>query len=233
MSLTRMWTLIGAVSVILILLAGYAIGVAPALAAVDSANEEIATVELQNTVKSKELDDLKALSANSEQLFAKLADVQKSIPPTHKTSVFANQLSALAAAAGVLITEITYVSAADALSPDEASPPATPVEGAEEGDAAADADVPVVEEEPAAQSVPSVPGLVAIGVDINVEGSYAALHQFMELVQLNDRSFSVSKVGLQLGTSETEWEMTLSGAVYVLLDGQGTIAFSAGGGNVS
>ncbi|MGV8852781.1 MAG: hypothetical protein ACOH1M_09490 [Rhodoglobus sp.] len=233
MTLTRMWTLIGAVAVILILLAGYAAGVAPALAAADSANEEIATVELQNTVKANELADLKELSENSDKLFADLAEVQRSIPAGHETSVFASKLGELAAVAGVTLTKVTYVSAADALAPEQEAAPVAPAEGDEAEAAETDTPAPAPDVASATQPVPSVPGLVAIGVDIQISGSYAAIHIFLESVQSADRSFSVANVSVQADSALTTWEMTISGAVYVLLDGPATIVSTGEGNSVN
>ncbi|MGV8858000.1 hypothetical protein [Rhodoglobus sp.] len=235
MTLTRMWSLIGAVAVIVILLAGYAAGVAPALAAADSANEEIASVELQNSLKKNELADLKELSENSDTLFADLAEVQRSIPTGHETSVFASKLGSLAAAAGVTLVKISYVSAADALAPEEEAAPVVPAEGDEAGTAETDAATPAPAPDvaSASQSVPSVPGLVAIGVDIQIAGSYSAIHTFLESVQSADRSFSVANVSVEADSTLTTWEMTISGAVYVLLDGPTTIVSTGEGTNVN
>ncbi|WP_341952893.1 hypothetical protein [Salinibacterium sp. TMP30] len=232
MTLTRMWTLIGAIAVLLILFAGYAAGVAPALAAASSADEEIETVELQNRVKANELAELKKLDENSEKLFADVAELEKSIPSTHETSVFSQQLAVLAAAAGVKLTDVTFISAMDAVAPEEAAAPVAPAEGDEQAPAEAEAQTPAPAE-PSAQSVPSVPGLVAMGVDVSVVGSYAAVNAFMQSVQMNARSFSVATVSVQQGTTDAEYEMSLSGAVYVLADGATTTATTGGGNEVN
>lgn len=233
MTLTRMWTLIGAIAVLLILFAGYAAGVAPALAAASSADEEIASVELQNTVKTNELAELKKLKENSDQLFAELEDLQQSIPATHESSEFAQKLNALAAAAGVAITKVTFVGASDAVAPEEATAPVAPAEGEDEGATSeAEAATPAPAAESATQAVAAVPGLIAMGVDIDVVGKYAAVNKFMQSVQMNNRSFSVSSVAVQLGSTTTEFEMTLSGAIYVLLDGATAAVTTAGSSDV-
>ncbi|MBH0053271.1 hypothetical protein I6E74_03695 [Salinibacterium sp. SWN139] len=232
MTLTRMWTLIGAVAVIIILLAGYAIGVAPALADVSSADEEIIAVEAQNQVKQNELDALKALAENSEGLFADLAEVQKSVPSAHGTSVFAEQLATLAEAAGVTIVDISYVTATDAIAPEAEPVESTQDADAEESDADAGGEAAAPEVQPGAQAVQSVPGLVALGVDVNATGSYDDLNKFLESVQLNDRSFSVTTVSVQGDGTSDLFEISLSGVVYVLVDSATAFAVS-GNGTVS
>jgi Tfp pilus assembly protein PilO len=230
MTLTRVWSLIGAVAVLIILLAGYAAGVAPALAAASSADEEIASVELQNQVKTNELAALKDLSENSEELFAEVEELQQAIPSSHEASVFAQQLNQLAAAAGVEIIDVSFISAADAVSPDEAMAPVAPVEEGEEAPAEPAAPAPEPE---STTSVPSVPGLVAMSVDINISGPYANINKFMQSVQMNSRSFSVAAVSVQPGITSTEFDMKLSGAIYVLLGESATPATSAGNGDVN
>jgi hypothetical protein len=71
-----------------------------------------------------------------------------------------------------------------------------------------------------------------MGVDIDVVGKYAAVNKFMQSVQMNNRSFSVSSVAVQLGSTTTEFEMTLSGAIYVLLDGATAAVTTAGSSDV-
>ncbi|EAR25711.1 hypothetical protein A20C1_07523 [marine actinobacterium PHSC20C1] len=230
MTLTRLWSLIGAIAVLIILFAGYAAGVAPALAAASSADEEIESVELQNQVKTNELAALKALSENSDELFADVAELQQAIPSTHETTVFAQQLNRLAAAAGVKVIDLSFISASDAVSPEEAAAPVAPVEGSEEAPAEAVAPTPGAES--TTTSVPSVPGLIAMGVDINVSGTYADINKFMQSVQMNNRSFSVAAVAVQPGITSTEFEMKLSGSIYVLLDGSAAFA-TTGGGDVN
>ncbi|MEV8253120.1 hypothetical protein AB0O95_04045 [Rhodoglobus sp. NPDC076762] len=228
MTLTRMWTLIGAAAVILILLAGYAVGVAPALATASSADEEISAVEVQNQIKLNELNDLKELAENSDKLFADLAALQTSIPSFHESSVFAQQVSALAVANGVVLTNISYINAAAALSPIAAAP-AAPVEGSE--DAGAEASTAPVDES-GATAVPSVAGLVAMDVTISAMGSYEALNAFIESVQSNTRAFSVSTAAVQIGTNAGEFELSLNGAVYVL-QSSGSSSAASGSGEVN
>tara|TARA_R110002020_G_scaffold152794_7_gene331263 strand:- start:45547 stop:46227 length:681 start_codon:yes stop_codon:yes gene_type:complete len=226
-----MWTLIGAAAVILILIAGYAVGVAPALATASSADEEISAVELQNQIKLNELNDLKKLAENSDKLFADLGALRTSIPSTHESSVFAQQVSALAVANGVTFVDIAYINATAALSPVVAAPaaPAADVEGAP---AATTTEPAAPAEESGVTSVPSVAGLVAMDVTISASGTYEALNAFIESVQSNTRSFSVSTASVQIGSEAGTYELSLNGSVYVLQTADSS-SLATGGGEVN
>jgi len=212
MTLTRLWTLIGVVAVIVILAAGWAVGVGPALSAANESDTQLADVEIQNQVKAAELARLKALDEDSAALFAELEDLQRGIPAVHNTSVFAAQIEALASKAGVLLVSMGYLSVEEALPPETDAPVAAPVEG-EEGDAA---EAPVATSPTDVQAVPSVPGLVAVAVTIRVAGEPAALHSFLETAQTGVRVLSMSSIIYDPATDGGEFEMKIDGYVYVL-----------------
>ncbi|RLQ83493.1 hypothetical protein D9C83_03380 [Salinibacterium amurskyense] len=204
------------VAVIIILAAGWAVGVGPALSAANESDTQLADVEIQNQVKAAELARLKALDEDSAALFAELEDLQRAIPAVHNTSVFAAQIEALASKAGVLLVSTGYLSVEEALPPETDAPVAAPVEG-EEGDAA---EAPVAEADASSptdvQAVPSVPGLVAVAVTIRVAGEPAALHSFLETAQTGVRVLSMSSIIYDPATDGGEFEMKIDGYVYVL-----------------
>ncbi|MBH0082529.1 hypothetical protein [Salinibacterium sp. SWN167] len=215
MTMTRLWTLIGAIAVIIILAGGYAVGVGPAYNASVDSDGQLADVELQNQVKATELERLKALDENSEELFAELEELQLAIPASHDTSVFAAQLADLAAKAGVTLNSVSYVSAEPALAPESDEAPAAPVEGEEDADADSPAEVEAGSDENT-QAVGSVPGLVAVAVSIEIEGEYAAVHSFLERVQKAVRAFTVGQVTVDEGDEAGQFELKATGYVYVL-----------------
>jgi len=216
MTMTRLWTVIGVLAVVIILAAGYAVGVGPAYTAAAESDRQLADVELQNQVKQTELDRLKALSADSTELFAELEELQLAIPATHNTSVFASQVASIAANSSVTLLNLSYISADLALAPQEETAPVTPVDGEEaEADAEAPADVEAGSEGNT-QSVSSVPGLVALAVNIEVEGDYAAVHVFLERVQKAIRTFTLGSVTVDEGDEDGQFELKSTGYVYVL-----------------
>ncbi|MGV8913708.1 MAG: hypothetical protein ACOH14_13935 [Rhodoglobus sp.] len=216
MTMTRLWTLIAVIAVIVILGGGYAVGVGPALTAASDSDQQLADVELQNQIKNTELVRLKGLAKDSAELFGQLEELQLAIPATHNTSVFAAQLAALAAAAEVTLNRVSYVSAEPALAPESEATPAVPVDGEEP---AADAGAPAAVEpgsDANTLAVPSVPGLVALAVSIEVEGSDLAIHQFLASAQEAIRAFSVSTVSFDQGEQEGTFALKIDGYVYVL-----------------
>lgn len=217
MSLAKVWNIAGVAVVLLILLLGYVVGVSPALASASESDAELVTVEAQNQVKSAELAALKALSEDSDQLFADLKELDLAVPSTSNTSVFANRINALAEAAGVTFAEVSFTTAAEAISPTTEADVA-PVEPAEGEEAEAEAAAEPAPAEPATSgtAVASVPGLIALGVNINVSGSPAAVSRFLASVQLDKRSFSVASIDLDTDPVSGESELAVLGSVYVL-----------------
>ncbi|QAV70257.1 hypothetical protein ESZ53_07260 [Salinibacterium sp. UTAS2018] len=233
MTMTRMWNVIGVAAVLLILLLGYVVGVSPALADAVIADEELVAVEAQNQVKTNELAALKALAADSDQLFADLAEAQIAIPGTQLSSEFARQVSNLATSAGATFTELSYSSVTEALAPEaEVAVSAAPEDGGETAEGAE----PVAEAEAPAgpTAIQSVPGLVSVGVSIRASGSRSDLLKFINSVQLYQRAFSVTSTNLQAGGDDGGYELDLEGAVYVLSTSGGPLAATGtSGGEVN
>ncbi|MBH0116438.1 hypothetical protein I6E52_06220 [Salinibacterium sp. NG253] len=216
MTMTRLWTLIGVLAVVIILAAGYAVGVGPAYSAAGESDRQLADVEIQNQVKAAELARLKALDEDSASLFAELEDLQRAIPAVHDTSVFAAQAATLAAKADVTLLGVSYLSAEEALAPEADVAPVTPAEG-DEGEAEAEASTAAeADATGTTQSVASVPGLIAVAVSLRLEGDPVALHKFLESTQTGLRVFTLSSVILDPATSTGDFEMKVDGFVYVL-----------------
>ncbi|MGZ0211961.1 MAG: hypothetical protein ACKVI4_05750 [Actinomycetales bacterium] len=216
MTMTRLWTVIGILAVVIILAGGYAVGVGPAYNGAVESDRQLSDVELQNQVKNAELDRLKELAADSTNLLAELEQLQLAVPASHNTSVFVRQLAAIAAKSDVVLSDVSYVSAEPALAPQEEVAPVAPIEGDEP---AADAEAPTEVEagsEENTQSVPSVPGLIAVAVSIEVEGSLPAVHVFLERVQAAVRTYTVGSITLDEGLEPGTFEFKTTGYVYVL-----------------
>ncbi|MBH0129935.1 hypothetical protein [Salinibacterium sp. NK8237] len=228
MTMTRLWNVVAVVAVLLILLLGYVVGVSPALTAASDSDNELLTVEATNQVKMAELDALKALAEDSDSLFADLEEFNKIVPSGHNSSVFASQLESLAAAAGVQIESIAYVTAVEALAPTEAVDTST--EAADDESETDDADTEVAEPvAPVTPTTSSVAGLVALDVSIQVTGSFEDVNKFLQSVQNNQRAFSVSSVQVDADSDDGVADMVLLGSVYVLSSNVGAVSASVSG----
>lgn len=189
MSKSRLWIIIGVILVIAIAGGGYALGVAPALSSAQDSDEQIVQTEALNAVQQSELARLRTLATSAEQINADLSQVRTNIPTSHDTSVFAAELGAKAAAAGVQIEDISYVEPTFA---GEGAPvPAADAEETEpvEGEG-------TVATAPAAAPVAAPADLITIGITIGVSGEYAKVHAFLSSLQNELRILSIGRVSL-------------------------------------
>lgn len=107
MSTLRIWILGVVVVAIAIIGLGYFLGIAPRLADAAAADAERQNVEIVNAGYEATLVELQALAENLPALEAELADLRVSIPDEPGLSPLLGQLSALAAAAGVELNDVT------------------------------------------------------------------------------------------------------------------------------
>ncbi|BAU31352.1 type 4a pilus biogenesis protein PilO [Microcella alkaliphila] len=107
MSILRLWV-IGAVLMSLIIVsAGWFLGVAPRLADAALAQEERQNVEVINVGYEATLAELQRLSENLPELESELESLRVEIPDEPELSTLLGQLNTLAEAAGVSIVEVT------------------------------------------------------------------------------------------------------------------------------
>jgi Tfp pilus assembly protein PilO len=107
MSILRLWV-IGAVLLSLILVtAGWFLGVSPRLADAALADEERQNVEVVNAGYEATLVELQRLSENLPELESELEALRVEIPDEPELSTLLGQLNDLAEAAGVSLVEVT------------------------------------------------------------------------------------------------------------------------------
>ncbi|TFD55425.1 hypothetical protein E3T55_01040 [Cryobacterium frigoriphilum] len=186
---SRLWMAGAAFAALVAMLAGWFLGIEPALAAASSADTSRATVLVTNTTHAAVLAQLVEDSRDKNRLSAEFATMTASIPDGTGIPDFVNQIDALADANAVTIAGI---SVADAQS---YTPGAT-----------------VVDALITAQS------LAALKVSISVDGDYEKVLQFVDGLQTGARLFLVTGITTQVDSEFTEQvDAEITGLVYVLV----------------
>ncbi|TBN57842.1 hypothetical protein EYE40_10820 [Glaciihabitans arcticus] len=210
MNSNRIW-LFGAVALILILLAGtFFLGVSPQLEAVAKSNTERETVESQNQVQQVKLAALKKQFEQIDSLRADLAAMQAQVPTGANLSPLIGQLDKLTQKHSVDVESVTFSDPSAYIEPI----PVTTEDA-----------VPVETDPELATAMMSVNGsnFFIIPVEIAVTGKYKNVMDFVDSLQKGTRLFLVHGLSLDETTVEpnSPAEMTISGQVFVLLDGAG------------
>ncbi len=201
MNVTRLWAVISAVLVVAIGGFGFFVGIQPQLDAAARADRERSAVQDQNAIYEITLASLREEAENLPELRAALAEARVSIPANANLSTFLQQLSDLAAAAGVTVSSITTAEAV--------------------GFVAAPEFVDVV------PSILTPEQFVLIPIQIDVSGPRESVLVFIEQVQTGGRLVLVRDLRLTREPEDLEVSRgSLTGLVYVLLDDPGTVVDS-------
>ncbi|MDP3208470.1 MAG: type 4a pilus biogenesis protein PilO, partial [Rhodoglobus sp.] len=172
----RLWVAACATIMVVLVAAGWFLGIQPALAATAEADTQRAAVESQLASQQATISALEAEQRKLPSLKKTYALLQKSVPGEADTSRFITSLDALAVAAGVQILGFTVAEPVAYTVPGSAAAPAA---STEEG--ATDAPVaPVQPTGPTAAPVVTNPlitsdNFVTIEMGIDVGGSYEAV----------------------------------------------------------
>jgi len=217
----RTKVIIGAVVMVLIVVAGWFLGISPQLEAASIASGQAATVRAANLTAQAKIDGLAQEADTLPALQAQLAELSSSIPSTADSSALLTQINSMAASAGVVVDGVT-LDIATAYMPPAAADPAT-----------IDPAAPVVEADPSATAYvdPRITSanFILIPVSINVTGPNANVLSFLAGIQSGPRLFLVStysstrnatagEAGSAI-TENSEVSATIGGYVYVLVDG--------------
>lgn len=168
MNQSRLWT-IGAVVLIFALLAGtWFLGVAPRLSDARDADNSLAQTVTLNNAHRQTLASLQAEHERLDEIRAELEEAHSVIPETPKQDEVLRAIDEMARRTGVVITNLTFQTAAHYVAPDEAP----------------------AEFLAAAQELISA-GLFVIPVTIELSGSDSALLSFMSALQSSQRYFHV------------------------------------------
>jgi Tfp pilus assembly protein PilO len=214
----RIWV-IGSVTVmIIVLLAGWFLGVEPNLAAAAASDTERVGIEGQNAAKQAEIAALTEQNKNLDDIEAQYKELQKSIPASSNTAAFITGLDGLAASAGVQVVGITVGT------PKAYTVPASAAAAA----AAANAPAP----DPSSTAVPAPPiavGSVAatsplitpddfVGIDVGVDlvGSYQAVLSFVNGLQSGSRLVLVTGFTSTANADTADVTAHIDGMIYVI-----------------
>jgi hypothetical protein len=205
---------------VVLVAAGWFLVAQPQLAAAATANQSLAGVQSQSAATQATITRLIGEQKKLPELTKDLAALRLSIPGGAESSAYINGLNALAASAGVTITEITLddpvaytspVPAASAPKPG-ATPSPTPTPTATPTKAAA----------PAGWTPPSDPRItaanfIAIPVSVTTDGDWPSTLGFIHGLQTGQRLFLVTGIATDVET-DGSLKAVIKGYIYVLLD---------------
>lgn len=205
---TRLWVLVTGILCALVVLYGVMMGLMPQLQQAAQIRSESDTTEFLIETQQTQLARLQQADREKVSLQRQLTELEVSIPTDPDWAEFLRELQGISVASGAITTQIT---AADAVLPESAAPPAgVEVGAADLADGEADAGATATD--PAASQVPAT-NLIMIPVTITVEGDESQIWEFVRQLQDGGRLFTASTVEFD-GTSET-LTGTITGAIYV------------------
>ena len=185
----RGWMVGSALAAVVVVLAGWFLGIEPRLAAATTADAARAGVAVTNTAHAAVLAQLIEDSRDRKALTADFDTLSASIPDGTSIPDFVNQLDDLAAASDVTLSGLTV---ADAQS---YTPGATAV-----------------------NALITAQSLAALDVGITVSGDYGRVLEFVDGLQTGARLFLVTGITTQRDADSAELvEASISGLVYVLV----------------
>ncbi|WP_394770572.1 hypothetical protein [Lacisediminihabitans sp.] len=232
MDRNRLW-IIGTVAVMLVVVvAGWFLGIQPQLNAASAASENLTTVKSQNAASERQLVALKSDFKGMGELTDKVTSLRKSVPSSAQLSTFVTEIDSLSSQYGVAVKTIA-VSDAKAYTPPVAAavapaPGATPSPTPSPSASAAPVVVaPVAPAAPALVTNPKITAanFIAIPIDVAISGPYSNVLNFVKGLQNGQRLFLVTNLTTAPPSTKTDQagavEATVKGLVYVLL-AQGT-----------
>ncbi|MGY6496772.1 MAG: type 4a pilus biogenesis protein PilO, partial [Microcella sp.] len=107
MNLTRLWGVVSALLVLVILAGGWFLGVSPQLNRAATANEQLVQVQSGNELQRLTLAGLQQLEEQRPELEAQLADGRQAIPALAQFPPLLQELSDLAGASGVTLSNFS------------------------------------------------------------------------------------------------------------------------------
>lgn len=216
----RTKVIIGAVVMVLIIVAGWFLGAQPQLSQAAIASEQTATVTAANVAAQERLVSLAAENEELPALQQQLAELSASIPASANTSAMLTDINAIAAASGVTVDGVAFDAAASYATAADADPSA-----------------PVTADPlaPYSDSRITSANFISIPVRVDVTGSYDAVLSFLAGVQGGTRLFLVNNFSSTRNAASGEdaaaasVSATVGGYVYVLVDASTVVPPAAAG----
>jgi Tfp pilus assembly protein PilO len=218
----RIKVLIAVLLMLVLAAGGWLLGVQPAVtAALDAATQETA-VRTQNDAARATLAELEKAQSTLPALKKQLVVLDASVPATPGGSELLDSIDALADARGVTVQRIAIDAAVPYLPPTPADAAVDPETG--EAVAGPPADPALV---PTTDPRITSDGFVVVPVALDVTGTLTHVLQFVHGVQNGPRLFLVNKFSSVTDEGSSSVKATMSGFVYVLLDGVDAAAQAA------
>ncbi len=214
----RTKVIIGAVFMVLLLVAGWFLGVAPLLTARALAQSEIATVNVANEAAAAKLTALSSEADNLPALEDQLASLDVSVPTSADSSALLSQINAIAAAADVVVEGVKLENPT-AYTPPAAADPNADATGGTATTTSAYSDPRI-----------TAANFIQIPVTVSVTGSYENVQSFLAGLQNGGRLFLLTTFqstreapsdGSATGiTADSSVSASIGGFVYVLLSSE-------------
>jgi Tfp pilus assembly protein PilO len=171
MTRTRKWSLLTALVVVVVMLAGWFLVVSPTRSSADQAREQAAAQETKNDQLKAQIADLQAKKKNLPQQQAIIAQVQQQIPSNPELPSLIRSISSMATSAGVDVHTLT---------------PVNPVASAAQ--------------QPANAVGVNGQTLQTINVEMEVLGTYANVERFLNKMESLKRSLLVTGLTLNIAS---------------------------------
>ncbi len=212
----RIWTAATVGIMVVLVAAGWLIGIQPALSAAASADSQRTSVETQIASQQATISALEAEQRKLPSLKKAYALLQKSVPGEADASGFIKNLDALAVAAGVQILGFTVSEPVAYTVPVSAGAAAAPADGTTTDPSAA----PVAPVGPVPAPVITNPlitsdNFVIIEMGIDVGGTYEAVLSFVKGLQTGERLFLVNGFA-STAQGDGAVRAHISGVIYVV-----------------
>lgn len=206
---TRLWVLVTGILCALVVLYGVMMGLMPQLQQATQIRSESDTTEFLIETQQTQLARLQQADREKASLQRQLTELEVSIPTDPDWAEFLRELQGISVSSGAITTQIT---AADAVLPEAAAPPADTGAGTAESVADGEDNAGVTATNPAASQTPAT-NLIMIPVTITVEGDESQIWEFVRQLQDGGRLFTASTVDFN-GMSEAPIGI-ITGAIYV------------------
>ena len=231
MDVKRLWTIGAVLAMVVVVVAGWFLGIQPQLAEANTASQNLANAQTQNATSANSLAKLKADYEGIAGLKKSVDSLRQSVPSSAQLSAFVTELDLLGGEHQVQVKSISVADAKPytppvpvAVAPAAGTPGAPAASPSPSPSGAPVASAPVAPMAPAVVTNPKITAanFVAIPVTLQVAGSYSKVLDFVKGLQAGERLFLVttfSTTESKESTSATgQVNASVGGLVYVLLD---------------
>lgn len=210
MSQARVWVLGVVAALLVIVIGGWTLGIAPIFTQITEADAQTTTIQSSNAASQAQLATLKTQFAGIATLRSNLDALRLSIPEQQAASTFLNEINSLSGNAGTTVLSVTISDATLYTAPGAAA--------AATGTAATSTASP---SPTPATTVPTTPivtssGLVLIPVVVTVKGSLAQDQSFLSALQTGTRLFVSSNLVINTDNSSGEVTAAVTGDIFTL-----------------